>query len=88
MLGNESPLEKKDLANLGPSGRPFAPGTRSGVPTTHPSVSNAVVQIRNNYGGDTVALWAWHNGDLPLWMTFDAIEALRFAHLAAPAWPS
>jgi hypothetical protein len=29
------------------------------------------------------ALWAWGNGDLPIWMTFDAIEALRLASLAA-----
>jgi hypothetical protein len=29
-----------------------------------------------------LALWAWGNGDLPIWMTFDAIEALRL-----PTWP-
>ncbi|HSO94102.1 MAG TPA: XRE family transcriptional regulator, partial [Candidatus Dormibacteraeota bacterium] len=57
----------------------------TGVPTTHPLVSNALAQIWNSYGGDTAALWAWDNGDLPIWMTFDAIEALRLATLAVPA---
>jgi hypothetical protein len=55
----------------------------AGVPAAHPSVSNAVAQIWNSYG-DTAALWAWDNGDLPIWMTFDAIEALRLANLAIP----
>ena len=60
----------------------------AGVPTAHPSVSNAVAQIWHSYGGDTAALWAWDNGDLPIWMTFDAVEALRLANLAVPARPS
>lgn len=59
----------------------------AGVPATHPSVSSAVAQTWNSYGGDTAALWAWDNGDLPIWMTFDAIEALRLANLAIPARP-
>jgi hypothetical protein len=59
----------------------------AGMPTTHPTVSNALAQIWNSYGGDAAALWAWDNGDLPIWMTFDAIEALRFANLAVPAHP-
>ena len=50
-------------------------------------MSNAVAQIWHSYGGDTAALWAWDNGDLPIWMTFDAIEALRLASLAVPARP-
>ena len=57
----------------------------AGVPTTHPAVSHAVAQIWNGYGGDAAALWAWDNGDLPIWMTFDAVEALRLASLAVPA---
>jgi hypothetical protein len=60
----------------------------AGVPTAHPAVSNAVAQIWDSYGGDTAALWAWDNGDLPIWMTFDAIEALRLAYLAVPARPT
>jgi hypothetical protein len=59
----------------------------AGVPTAHPSVSNAVAQVWSSYGGDTAALWAWDNGDLPIWMTMDAIEALRLASLAVPAKP-
>jgi hypothetical protein len=61
-----------------------------GVPTAHPAVSTAEAQIWKSYGGDITALWAWDNGDLPIWMTFDAIEALRLTHLAAAArtsWP-
>jgi hypothetical protein len=57
------------------------------VPATHPAVSSALAQIWSSYGGETVALWAWDNGDLPIWMTFDAIEALRLASLAVPARP-
>ena len=57
----------------------------AGLPAAHPSVSNAVAQIWNSYGGDTAALWAWANGDLPIWMTYDAVDALRLANLAVPA---
>jgi len=57
----------------------------AGVPAAHPSVSNAIAQIWHSYGGDTAALWAWDNGDLPIWMTFDAVEALKLANLAVPA---
>jgi len=56
----------------------------AGVPATHPAVSSDLAQIWHNYGGDTAALWAWDNGDLPIWMTFDAVEALRLANLAVP----
>jgi hypothetical protein len=48
-------------------------------------VSNAVAHIWGSYGGDYLALWVWDNGDLPVRMTFDAIDALRLAHLAAPS---
>jgi hypothetical protein len=58
-----------------------------GVPTAHPAVSHAVARIWDSYGGDIAALWAWDNGDLPIWMTFDAVEALRLANLAVPARP-
>jgi hypothetical protein len=56
----------------------------AGVPAGHPAVGKAVARIWDSYG-DTAALWAWDNGDLPIWMTFDAIDALRLANLAAPA---
>ena len=60
----------------------------AGVPAGHPSVGRAVARIWDSYGGDVAALWAWDNGDLPIWMTFDAIEALRLANLAVPARPA
>jgi hypothetical protein len=59
----------------------------AGVPATHPAVSGALAQVWRNYGGNTAALWAWDNGDLPIWMTFDAIEALRLTNLALPSHP-
>ena len=57
----------------------------AGVSAAHPAVGKAVARIWDSYGGDTAALWAWDNGDLPIWMTFDAIEALQLASLAVPA---
>ncbi len=57
----------------------------AGIPATYPSVRNAVTQIWNSYSGDIAGLWRWDNGDLPIWMTFDAVDALRLAHLATPA---
>lgn len=59
----------------------------AGLSAAHPAVSNAVAQIWSSYGGDSAALWAWDNGELPIWMTFDAVEALRLANLAVPARP-
>ena len=59
----------------------------AGVPAAHPAVSNAIAQTWHSYGGGTAAVWAWDNGDLPIWMTFDAIEALRLASMAVPARP-
>jgi hypothetical protein len=59
----------------------------AGVPAGHPAVGKAVTRIWDSYGGDTVALWAWDNGDLPIWMTFDAIEALHLTSRAVPAGP-
>jgi len=60
----------------------------AGVPAAHPSVGRAVARIWLSYGGDATALWAWDNGDLPIWMTFDAIEALHLASVAVPARPT
>jgi hypothetical protein len=60
----------------------------AGVPTSHPAVSSAVAQIWDSYDGTAAGLWAWDNGDQPIWMTFDAIEALRLASLAVPARPA
>ena len=57
----------------------------AGVPASHPAVSKAVDRIWRSYGGDTVNLWHSDQGELPIWMTFDAIEALRLASVAVPA---
>ncbi len=65
----------------------------AGIPATCPSVSNAVTRIWSSYTAadhpDRVgaSLWQRDNSDLPIWMTFDAIEALRLANLAVPAPP-
>jgi hypothetical protein len=53
-----------------------------GIPATHRSVRNAVAQIWKSYSDDEACLWRWGNGDLPIWMTFDAVDALRLANLA------
>lgn len=56
-----------------------------GISSAHPSVRNAVTQVWNSYSGDEAGLWRWENGDLPIWMTFDAVDALRLANLARSA---
>ena len=56
----------------------------AGKPATHRAVANALAGIWSSFGGEAAALWARENGDLPIWMTFDAIEALRLASLAFP----
>jgi hypothetical protein len=56
----------------------------AGIPATHPAVAKPLAEIWSSFGGDAAALWARDNGDLPIWMTFDAIEALRLASLAFP----
>jgi hypothetical protein len=59
----------------------------AGIPATHPTVSNAVGEVWDSYAGDTAALWKWQNGDLPVWLTCDAVEALLLASQAVPAGP-
>jgi hypothetical protein len=54
-----------------------------GLPANHPAVSTAIGWIWNSYN-ERAALWSWNNGDLPIWMTYDAIDALRLAALAGP----
>jgi hypothetical protein len=34
-----------------------------------------------------LGLWAWGNGDLPIWMTLDSVTALRGAALAMATPP-
>lgn len=54
----------------------------AGLPSSHPAVSAAVNWVWSSYS-DSAALWSWNNGDLPIWMTYDAVDALRLASLAA-----
>jgi hypothetical protein len=54
-----------------------------GLPATHSAVRAAVRRVWQDYHHET-ALWRWSNGDLPVWMTFDAVEALYLAALAVP----
>jgi hypothetical protein len=55
----------------------------AGLPTSYPTVSNAVAQIWADYDPER-GLWIWSNGDLPVWMTMDAVDALRMAAMATP----
>jgi hypothetical protein len=57
-----------------------------GLPSSHPAVSEAVAWVWRSYS-DTAALWSWNNGDLPIWMTYDALDALRLASLASAIRP-
>jgi hypothetical protein len=57
-----------------------------GLPASHPAVSTAIGWIWTSYN-EPAALWNWNNGDLPIWMTHDAIDALRLAALAATIRP-
>jgi hypothetical protein len=64
----------------------------AGVPAADPAVRAAVAVVWDSYAGykgdKDVALWSSHRGELPIWTTFDAIEALRLANLAVPARPT
>ena len=53
----------------------------AGLPSSHPAVSAAVNWVWSSYS-DSAALWSWNNGDLPIWMTYDAVDALRLWSLA------
>jgi hypothetical protein len=53
----------------------------AGLPASHPAVSAGVTRIWSEYSIPT-ALWSWVNGDVPVWMTLDAVEALRLASMA------
>jgi hypothetical protein len=58
----------------------------AGLSTSHPSVSAAVAKVWADYNVD-LALWTWRNGDLPVWKTYDAVDALRLAALATTIRP-
>jgi hypothetical protein len=55
----------------------------AGLPASHPAVSASISLIWQAFSA-SVSLWSWSNGDLPIWMSYDAIDALRLAALATP----
>ncbi len=57
-----------------------------GLPASHPAVSDAVAWVWDSHS-DSAALWSWNNGELPIWMTYDALDALRLASLASTVRP-
>jgi uncharacterized membrane protein len=57
-----------------------------GLSASHPSVSIAVARVWSDYNAD-IALWTWSNGDFPVWMTYDGVDALRLAALATTIRP-
>jgi hypothetical protein len=52
-----------------------------GIPVSHPTVVAAIARIWRAYSREA-GLWRWRNGELPVWMTMDAIDALRLASLS------
>ncbi len=54
----------------------------AGLPASHPAVSAAIAQVWRRYS-EALSLWTYKNGDVPIWMTADAIDALRLAALAS-----
>jgi hypothetical protein len=57
-----------------------------GFPASHPTVSSAIALIWQSFA-ENASLFAWANGDWPIWMSYDAVEALRLASLATPIRP-
>jgi hypothetical protein len=49
-----------------------------GVPATHPVFVAALARMWRAYSPEA-GLWRWRNGELPVWMTMDAVDALRLA---------
>jgi hypothetical protein len=54
----------------------------AGERPTHPTALDALDHMWRYYS-DGHSLWRWETGDLPVWMTFDAVAALRLAALAS-----
>jgi hypothetical protein len=53
-----------------------------GLPASHAAVSAGLARIWADYQPD-VCLWRWSNGDMPVWMTLDSLEALHLAALSS-----
>jgi len=53
-----------------------------GLPASHAAVSAGLTRIWADYQPD-MSLWRWSNGDVPVWMTLDSLEALHLAALSS-----
>jgi transcriptional regulator with XRE-family HTH domain len=54
----------------------------TGESVGHPVVVQALRRVGDHFDREN-SVWRWSSGDLPVWMTFDAIAALRLAALAS-----
>ncbi|MDQ2874768.1 MAG: hypothetical protein M3Y33_08255 [Actinomycetota bacterium] len=52
-----------------------------GLPASHPTFATAIARMWRAYSPEA-GLWRWRNGELPVWMTMDAVDALRLASLS------
>jgi hypothetical protein len=59
------------------SGVPYVPASR---------IHSALNTLWERYNRE-IGLWAWGNGDLPVWMTMESVIALRSAAFALVATP-
>jgi hypothetical protein len=53
----------------------------AGLSSRHAAVSAALTRIWEDFRPE-IGLWRWSNGELPVWMTADAVEALHLAALS------
>jgi hypothetical protein len=53
----------------------------AGLPASHAAVSTALARVWADYQPE-MSLWRWSNGDVPVWMTLDSLEALHSAALS------
>jgi hypothetical protein len=53
----------------------------AGLSSRHAAVTTALARIWADYRPE-IGLWRWSNGELPVWMTADSVEALHLAALS------
>ncbi|WP_300607060.1 hypothetical protein [Trebonia sp.] len=53
----------------------------AGLSSRHAAVSTALARIWADFRPE-IGLWRWSNGELPVWMTADSVEALHLAALS------
>jgi hypothetical protein len=52
----------------------------AGLSSRHTAVTAALTRVWTDFRPE-IGLWRWSNGDLPVWMTADSVEALHLAAL-------